>query len=300
MYAFVTGANGLLGSVVVQTLHEQGHDVVGGYHSAAPAFDCPLHQVDITDTERVVELLDEYDVDVVINCAASTDVDGCESNPEVAAAVNGTAPGDLAAVCDDREIPFVHYSTDYVFDGETDTFYEEDDETAPIQEYGRSKLAGEHAVREVNADALILRLSFVYGARGDTGDLVGFPQWVASTLAAGDTVPLFTDQTMTPSRAGNVATTTLELLDAGVSGTFHVASQSAVTPYDFGEAICDVIDGDETLIESSVMTDLDRPAARPRRSCLDVSKLERELGRSQPTLEADLAALETAFSDYSS
>ncbi|MCO8267468.1 dTDP-4-dehydrorhamnose reductase [Haloferax sp. AB510] len=300
MYAFVTGANGLLGSVVVRTLREQGHAVVGGYHSEEPAFDCPLHQVDITDTERVVALLDEYDVDLVINCAAYTDVDGCESNPEVATAVNGTAPGDLAAVCDDREIPFVHYSTDYVFDGETDSFYEEDDEPAPIQEYGRSKLAGERAVREVNTDALMLRLSFVYGARGDTGDLVGFPQWVASTLAAGDTVPLFTDQAMTPSRAGNVATTTLELLDAGVSGTFHVASQSAVTPYEFGEAICGVIDGDATLIESSVMADLDRPAARPRRSCLDVSNVEGELGRPQPTLDADLAALEAAFSDYSS
>ncbi|WP_042662306.1 dTDP-4-dehydrorhamnose reductase [Haloferax sp. ATB1] len=300
MYAFVTGANGLLGSVVVRTLREQGHAVVGGYHSEEPAFDCPLHQVDITDTERVVELLDEYDVDLVINCAAYTDVDGCESNPELATAVNGTAPGDLAAVCDDREIPFVHYSTDYVFDGETDGLYEEDAETAPIQEYGRSKLAGERAVREVTADALVLRLSFVYGARGDTGDLVGFPQWVASTLAAGDTVPLFTDQTMTPSRAGNVATTTLELLDAGVSGTYHVASQSAVTPSDFGAEICEIIGGDPSLIESSVMADLDRPAARPRRSCLDVSKVEGELGRSQPTLDADLAALEAAFSDYSS
>ncbi|ADE02982.1 dTDP-4-dehydrorhamnose reductase [Haloferax volcanii] len=300
MYAFVTGANGLLGSVVVRTLREQGHAVVGSYHSEEPTFDCPLHQVDITDTERVVELLDEYDVDLVINCAAYTDVDGCESNPEVATAVNGTAPGDLAAVCDDREIPFIHYSTDYVFDGETDGFYEEGDEPAPIQEYGRSKLTGEHAVRDVNPDALILRLSFVYGARGDTSDLVGFPQWVASTLAAGDTVPLFTDQTMTPSRAGNVATTTLELLDAGVSGTFHVASQSAVTPSDFGEKICEVIGGDATLIESSVMADLDRPAARPRRSCLDVSNVEGELGCSQPTLEDDLAALEAAFSDYSS
>ncbi|MGB9956480.1 dTDP-4-dehydrorhamnose reductase [Haloferax prahovense] len=300
MYAFVIGANGLLGSAVVQTLREQGHDVVGGYHSAAPAFDCPLHQVDITDTEWVVELLDEYGVDVVINCAAYTDVDGCESNPELANAVNAVAPSTIAGACRDREIPFVHYSTDYVFDGETDTFYEEADDASPIQEYGRSKLAGEHAVREANAEALILRLSFVYGARGDTGDLVGFPQWVASTLAAGDTVPLFTDQAMTPSRAGNVAATTLELLDAGASGIFHVASQSAVTPYEFGEAICEVIAGDETLIESSVMADLDRPAARPRRSCLDVSKLENKLGRSQPTLDADLGALEAAFSDYSS
>jgi len=300
MYALITGANGLLGSVVVQTLREQGHEVVGGYHSEEPAFDCPLHQVDITETERVVALLEEYDVDVVINCAAYTDVDGCEANPELATAVNGTAPGDLAAVCREREITFVHYSTDYVFDGETDSFYEEGDETAPIQEYGRSKLDGEHAVREVNAGALILRLSFVYGARGDTGDLVGFPQWVASTLAVGDTVPLFTDQMMTPSRAGNVATTTLELLEAGASGTYHVASRSAVTPYEFGEEICEVVGGDSALTESSVMADLDRPAARPRRSCLDVSSVEGKLGRPQPALEADLAALESAFSDYSS
>ncbi|WP_411964457.1 SDR family oxidoreductase [Haloferax sp. YSMS24] len=300
MRTLVTGANGLLGSVVVETLLGQGFDVVGGYHTDPPQFDTPLHEVDITDSERVATLIDDYEIDTVVNCAAFTDVDGCETSPELANKVNGVAPGVIAEVCAERDIDFVHYSTDYVFAGDSDERYTEDGETGPVQEYGASKLAGEDSVRDADSDALILRLSFVYGARGDTGELTGFPQWVASTLAAGDDVPLFTDQQFTPSRAGHVAETMVSLLEAGATGTFHVASRSCVTPYEFGEEICALIDGDDRLVGSSSMSDLNREAARPQNSCLDVSKVEEELGRPQPTLTDDLEELEGAFSDYMS
>ncbi|KAB1187525.1 MULTISPECIES: dTDP-4-dehydrorhamnose reductase [Haloferax] len=298
MRTLVIGANGLLGSVVVKTLKERGADVVGGYHSEPPEFEIPLHELDITDTERVAALVDEHDVDTVINCAAYTDVDGCETNPELAAQVNGVAPGEIAEVCTTRNIDFVHFSTDYVFAGDTDEHYAEDTDTDPVQEYGASKLAGEKSVRDADSESLILRLSFVYGARGDTKSITGFPQWVASTLSSGDEVPLFTDQCFTPSRAGHVAEATLDLLEANDSGTFHVASQSAVTPYEFGEQICELIGSDESLIAQSSMSDLNRDAARPQNSSLDVSKIEAELGRPQPTLRDDLEEIEGAFSDY--
>ncbi|KAB1198218.1 MULTISPECIES: NAD(P)-dependent oxidoreductase [Haloferax] len=300
MRTLVSGTNGLLGSVVVETLLGQGFDVVGGYHSEPPQFDIPLHEVDITDSERVATLVSDYEVDTVVNCAAFTDVDGCETNSELANEVNGVAPGAIAEVCAERDIDFVHYSTDYVFAGDSDERYVEDGENGPVQEYGASKLTGEESVRNADSDALILRLSFVYGARGDTGELTGFPQWVASTLAAGDEVPLFTDQQFTPSRAGHVAETTRSLLEADATGTFHVTSRSCVTPYEFGEEICNLTGGDDALIESSSMSDLNRKAARPQNSCLDVSKVEEELGRPQPTLADDLVAIEGSFSDYMS
>lgn len=300
MHALVLGANGLLGSVVVETLRQQGSAVVGAYHSSPPAFDVPLVQVNVTDIGEVAALLDDYAVDTVINCAAFTDVDGCETEPGLAADVNGAAPEQLADLCSERGLAFVHFSTDYVFDGRSDAFYAEDDLTNPVQAYGASKLAGEQSVLDATPSALVLRLSFVYGARGDTGALVGFPRWVRETLRAGEEIPLFTDQHLTPSRAGQVAETTISLVNSESEGVFHVASRSCITPYTFGAQICELIGGDETLLTPSSMTDLDRAAERPRHSCLDVSKVEQTLGRRQPTLADDLAALEEAFDDYSS
>jgi dTDP-4-dehydrorhamnose reductase len=300
METLVIGANGLIGSVVVDSLRRQRSDVVGTYHSEPPEFDVPLVQLDVADTETAAGLVDDHDVDTVINCAAFTDVDGCEGDPELAEEVNGSAPGRLAGLCADRDISFVHFSTDYVFDGRSNESYSEDAPTNPVQAYGASKLSGERAVLAADPDALVLRLSFVYGARGDTGELVGFPQWVAETLRAGEEAPLFTDQHLTPSRAGNVAETTHSLSESGSSGVFHVASRSCVTPYEFGGEICELVGGDETLLAQSSMADLDRAAERPRNSCLNVSKVEDTLGRPQPTLAEDLDALDAAFEDYSS
>lgn len=300
MVVLVTGANGLLGSVIVDSLRERGRDVVGTYHSERPKFDDPVVQLDIGDIKDVSMLLKEYSVETVINCAAFTDVDACESNAEIADEVNAVAPGRIAHLCSEREVDFVHFSTDYVFDGRSTELYTETDQPNPIQEYGASKLAGERAVQDAKSETLLLRLSFVYGARGDTNELIGFPQWVAERLHAGDEVPLFTDQFFTPSRAGQVAEMTLSLVDSGSSGLFHVASQSCVTPYDFGAQICDLLGQDDALLDSSSMDDFDRKAERPRHSCLSVSKIEDGLDHPQPTLEGDLEALTEAFTAYSS
>ncbi|ELY63465.1 dTDP-4-dehydrorhamnose reductase [Natrinema versiforme] len=295
MTVLVVGSGGLLGSALVARCLERSIDVVGTYHSTAPAFDIPLEQHDIRETDAFRTILDDHQPDTVVNCAAMTDVDGCESDREAAFAVNGTAPGEIASCCAVRDVPFVHVSTDYVFDGNASEPYDETASTDPIQVYGESKLAGEEAVQGVDGDILVARLSFVYGVRGDTNNLIGFPAWVRNTLADGDDVPLFVDQHLTPTRAGQAADTILELHEAGAEGLYHVACRSCVTPYEFGHEIARLQDADDTLIDESQQADVQRDAERPSYTCLDVTAVEEELGRRQPTLEDDLRAIEEQF-----
>lgn len=295
MRTLILGANGLLGSNVVADAVDRGWEVRGTVRSEEVTAPAPLSSLDIRDTDRAADLLDERSPDVVVNCAAMTDVDGCERAPDRARDVNGRAPGGLASACAHREIPFVHVSTDYVFDGRTRAPYAESDDPNPVQTYGDSKLAGERAVRASGAESLVVRLAFVYGTHGFTGELTGFPSWVRSRLADGEAVPLFTDQRVTPTRAGQAAAVLLDLVDRGMRGTFHAASRSCLTPFEFGRLLATRMDAPSTLLREGSMADVEREAPRPRYSCLDVSKLEAALDREQPTVEEDLAAIETAL-----
>jgi dTDP-4-dehydrorhamnose reductase len=295
MNLLVVGANGLLGSNAIAEALARGWVCIGTYRSTEPEFDTALHELDVRDSERFAAILDAHDVDAVCNCAATTDVDGCEENPEQAHAVNGRAPGELARACADRNIAFCHASTDYVFDGHMEDRYDESAETDPVQVYGESKLAGERAVEQAHDAPVLARLSFVYGTHGSTGALTGFPAWVTERLRDGETTPLFTDQHVTPSRAGRAADTLLDFLAAEATGTFHVASRSCVTPYEFGERIRKRLDAPAELLTEGLQSAADRPAPRPAHTCLDVSRVERTLDRDQPTLADDLDAIAGAL-----
>ena len=295
MRLLVVGANGLLGSNVVHAGQQRGWSVCGTYHSTRPGFDIPLTQFDLQRYGSFADVLTEHDPDVVVNCAAMTDVDGCETEPERARVLNGDAPGELAAACTANDVEFVHVSTDYVFDGTERHSYTESAETNPRQVYGESKLAGEQAVTEETTDALVARLSFVWGIHRSTGDLTGFPAWVRGRLRSGDTVPLFTDQWVTPTRAGQAAETLLDLIEQDATGLFHVACSSCVSPYEFGEVIAEYVDAGEDLLSKGSMEDVERDATRPTCSCLDVERVEATLGRSQPTIREDVEAVRDAF-----
>ena len=295
MNLLVIGANGLLGSNVVKAAQEREWTVSGTYHTNRPSFDVPLYELDITDIDDVRDVLSTVGPDWVINCAAMTDVDGCEEAPERAYDVNARAPGNLAKLCAGRSIRFLHVSTDYVFNGSERGTYKEDTPADPIQEYGASKLAGERAVTEVNSKALITRLSFVYGVHQSTGELTGFPAWVRGRLTDTEQTPLFTDQYITPTRAGQAAETFGEFIAADESGMFHVAARSCVTPHEFGAEIGRRLGVDNSLLTEGSQDDVDRAAERPLHTCLDVTRLEEVLERAQPTLEEDIDAIADAF-----
>lgn len=295
MRVLVTGSGGLLGSNVVMEAVDAGHSVVGTYHMTEPELPAPCRRLDVRDHDAFRTLVEEFEPDVVVNCAAMTNVDECESRPGRADEVNGRAPGRLAAVCNEGEIEFVHISTDYVFDGESELKYAEDAEPNPVQAYGRSKLLGERRVRKTHSSPLVVRLSFVYGVNRATGALEGFPTWVLSQLGSGEAVPLFVDQHVTPSRAGQTAETVFELIADQANGTYHVACRDCVSPYGFGETICEQVGADGSLLTSSTMDDISRAASRPAHTCFSVERVEEQLGRVQPDLAADLRAIEDAL-----
>ncbi len=291
MRVLVVGAGGLLGGNVTSVALDRNEAVVSAYHSDDPGFDCPSHQVDITSLAEVDDLVNEVDPDAIVNCAAMTDVDGCETDPEQAYAVNADGAEHVARAADRVDAALVHTSTDYVFSGESTDPYSETAEAEPKQVYGESKLAGERRVRETHSDPLVARLSFVYGRSRPDGSISGFPAWVLEKARKGDEIPLFTDQRVSPTYAKGTAETLLHLLGAHQTGTFNVASRSCVTPHEFGELIVEEAGfADATLTENS-MTDIDRDAGRPQYTCLDTTAVEGALDCPQPTLEEDLADL---------
>ena len=161
--------------------------------------------------------------------------------------------------------------------------------------YGKSKLAGEQAVTEETTDTLVGRLSFVWGIHRCSQVLTGFPAWVRNQLQSGQDVPLFTDQWVTPTRAGPAAETLLELIKQDATGLFHIACSSCVTSYEFGEVIADHVGNNEELFSEGTMDDVERDATRPTYSCLDVENVESELDCPQPTLREDVETVQDAL-----
>ena len=291
MRLLVVGANGLLGSNIASVTLDRTDHVVTTYHTSDPGFDCPSYQLDITASMDVDSVISDIQPDAVVNCAAMTDVDECEIDPDRAYAVNANGASHVAHAAEQVDADLIHTSTDYVFDGSTRTPYSEEADPNPRQEYGRSKVEGERSVREVHSDPSIIRLSFVYGRSFPDGTLSGFPAWVYDQAVDGTAIPLFTDQYVSPSYAGTTAETILDLLDSDHSGTFNVASDSCVTPFEFGKAVLREAGFDDSRVRKGSMDDVERDAERPRHTCLDVTRIEKALGRPQPTLRENVEEL---------
>jgi len=295
MTTLVIGANGLVGSNVLAQLVDEDADIVGTYHSDPPAIDSTRYQVDITVADNVRALFEDIEPSTVVNCAAMTDVDACEQIPDRANAVNKTAAATVAELSAKMGADLAHFSTDYVFSGDQTAPYTESDQPNPKQVYGKTKLSGEKAVFNRHPDPVVLRPSFVYGIHRATNELTGFPAWVRDQLQAGEDVPLFTDQHVSPTRAGQLSSVARELLETGATGLFHTTARGCLTPFEFGTNITALMGLSENRLVQSLRTDLNRDAPRPVNSCLAVDKVESVLGRRQPTVETDLESIATAF-----
>lgn len=206
------GANGMLGHALRDVFP---HAVVPGHRDA-----------DITDRHAVMELLRRYRPRTVINAAAYTDVEGCEEDHDHAFAVNGKAPGTIAAACAETGATLVHYSTDYVFDG-SGREYREDDRPNPINVYGQSKLAGEFAVQEKTDDYRIIRTSWLFGDHGKN-----FVDTVLSRSREMPVVRVVDDQRGSPTYTADLAQKTPEILSCA-PGIYHITNDGVCSWYEF-------------------------------------------------------------------
>jgi dTDP-4-dehydrorhamnose reductase len=254
--ALVTGAAGQLGTDVVDHLSAAGDEVTAVDRA----------QLDIAVGEDVDRLVAEVRPDVVINCAAFTAVDRCESEVELAHAVNEHGVRSLAQACGRVGAHLVHLSTDYVFDGRLDRPYREDDATNPQSVYGRSKLAGERAASEVLGDAAtIVRTSWVCGEHGNN-----MVKLVRRLAATGNPMSFVDDQRGCPTFTADLAPGLRSLALDRSGGIFHLTNAGPVSWFEFVREILTVSGHDPEMVTPISTSELDppRPAPRPANSVL--------------------------------
>ncbi|WP_380167480.1 dTDP-4-dehydrorhamnose reductase [Jannaschia sp. R86511] len=253
MDVLVTGAAGMLGTDLVTALLEADHEVTGLDRS----------DLDVTDAEAVATAVSGHDV--VVNCAAWTAVDDAEAHEADALAVNATAAGTLARACAAAGVRLVHLSTDYAVGGHpAGTPVPADAPLSPVGAYGRTKAAGEEAVRASGADALVLRTAWLYGAHGSC-----FPRTMARLARERDVLRVVDDQLGQPTWTVDVADLVVRLLAAGApAGTYHATSAGWTSWYELAMEVVRSVGRDPDMVEPIASEELDRPAPRPAWSVL--------------------------------
>ncbi len=266
---------------VAQELRRQNTDVV----SLSRA------QADLSDPEACAQIILQSDATAVINAAAYTAVDKAEEEEALAQVINGAAPTAMAQACAQKKIPFVHISTDYVFDGSGTAPWKVTDTTGPLGAYGRTKLSGEDGVRAAGGDHAILRTSWVFSAHGNN-----FVKTMLRLGATRDSLTVVADQIGGPTAAADIAATCLELAEklehSTAGGTYHYSGAPDVSWAEFAREIFTQADLDVTVTDIP-SSGFPTPAARPENSRMDCSNLSTDFGRDRPDWRASLAAVLT-------
>ena len=283
MNILLLGANGQVGHELRRSLAPLG-SIVATTRSGILPDGAACEVADFNDPESLRALVDRIAPDLVVNAAAYTAVDRAEDETDAAFRANAEAPGVLANACASRGIPLVHYSTDYVFDGQGTRPYSEGDATGPTGVYGASKLAGEAAIRAAGARHLIFRTAWVYGARGGN--------FLLTMLRLGkdrDELRVVADQHGTPTPAYLIADITAQVLreHPQAEGTYHLTAAGGTHWQGFAQAIIEQAHTLGVLERAPKVTPIrteDYPtrARRPAYSRLDISKLQNLLGEELP------------------
>jgi dTDP-4-dehydrorhamnose reductase len=262
MKLFIIGHDGMLGQDMVRIARGAGHEPYGA----------SFPDIDITSRESIRERVESIRPDAIINCAAFTAVDACETNEATAMAVNATGAGLVAACAESLGVPLVHISTDYVFDGKATKPYVEDDLANPASVYGRSKLKGEEMVFANCARTFVFRIAWLYGKNGNN-----FVKTIRAAAqknaAAGKPLRVVNDQFGTPTFTVDVCRQVLCILPTAHFGLYHATNEGACTWYDFAKKIV-ASANIPCAVDPCPTTEFPRPAPRPAYSVLENRNLK--------------------------
>lgn len=251
-------------------------------------------QLDLTELDAIQESLTELAPDIIVNPAAYTAVDLAEQESDLAFRINHLAVAEIAAYCARSHTPLIHFSTDYVFAGDADTAYKETDYTAPTGVYGASKLAGEHAILDSSAPALILRTAWVYSNHGKN-----FYKTMLNLAQSRDELGVVADQVGAPTYAGSIAHATKSLLQiiaqqggilAEQTGVYHFTCGGQTSWCEFAKAIFEANDLPHMQVNGIPSSAYPTPAKRPAFSVLDCSKLDEAFSIQLPDWQEALNA----------
>lgn len=253
MKALVTGANGMLGQDLCPILEDAGYEVV----------ETDIQNLDITDSKMVNKVLQEEKPDIVLHCAAYTNVDKAEEDLETARLINSIGTENLAKACKSIDATMVYISTDYVFDGKGDAPYKPTDKTAPLNNYGLTKWEGEEAVRNNLEKYYICRTSWLYGHYGKN--------FVETMIALAQTKPelkVVDDQVGCPTWTVELANAIVKILKEKPYGTYHTCGSNSTSWYGFAKEIFN-LSGLKVNLQPCTTDEFPRPAKRPSYSIMD-------------------------------
>ena len=254
MKILIAGAGGLVGQALTEHCINIGDEV----------FALTRAEFDITDAANVLAVITRVAPDYVINCAAWTDVDGCETDPARCHAANAVGPATLAAASQSVSAGFLTISTDYVFDGTKPDFYTQRDDPNPLSVYAKSKLEGERLSQLQYARTIVVRSGFIFGSGGKN-----FLSTVVDRVNRGETPKAITDAWGTPTYAGHLAVRLRELADLDLPAIFHVVNSGEGATFEtFTRQALKLAGHDSRLLETVTFDTLNRPAPRPRNSRL--------------------------------
>ncbi|WP_281808501.1 dTDP-4-dehydrorhamnose reductase [Alistipes finegoldii] len=263
MNILITGANGQLGRSLRR---------LGGVSPHNYLF-TDVAELDITDAAAVLRTVEERRIDVIVNCAAYTDVERAEEDEPTAELLNHKAAGNLAAAAKATGATLFHVSTDYVFDGTAHTPYTEDGTPSPLGAYGRTKLAGERAVMASGCRYLIFRTAWLYSEYGNN-----FLKTMLRLTSERDTLQVVFDQIGTPTYAGDLALAIFSIIEseryAGNEGVYHFTDEGVCSWYDFATEIAAAAGHDSCHIIPCHTSEFPTKAARPAYSVLDKTKIK--------------------------
>lgn len=264
MKIFVTGAKGMLGTDLVPVLEGEGHEVTA----------TDIDEVDITVSDQIREAVKSLAPDMIINCAAYTQVDKAEEEPHRAFWINEKGTENIALVCREWEIGLCYISTDYVFNGEKKGSYTPDDRTDPINAYGASKLAGERAIQKIWDRFYIIRTSWLYGKNGKN-----FVSTVLDLANDQDEIRVVDDQIGSPTWTVSLARVLSKVIETGKFGIYHVTDETdgGISWFRFAEEILR-LSGLTAKIIPKKTEEMPQAAKRPRNSVLDVTAAKSAFG----------------------
>ena len=257
----VLGANGQLGQELIHLLKSKNIEAIG----------TDRNEIDFAKPNEIAEKLVKFNPSHVVNCGAYTQVDKAEEEPELVNLINAQAVGTIAKFASERKIPFVHISTDYVFDGSSTAPYLEDEKVNPQSVYGSSKASGEKEVLENNSESYILRTAWVYGEYGNN-----FPKVIAKKLRNNELLNVVNDQIGSPTWTYDLASAIVEILEKKPEqGIYHVTNSESCTWFEFAQVIAKTLNVDDKLVKPTDSKSFVRPAVRPKYSVLSNNKWQK-------------------------
>jgi dTDP-4-dehydrorhamnose reductase len=299
MKILVTGSNGLLGQKLVELILTKEDNLIATAKSKL-AIDQPkgeFHSLDITQPEEVEKIISKTKPDVIINTAAMTQVDQCETEREKCWLNNVTAVENLVTACEKTGTRLIHVSTDFIFDG-TRGPLDELEKPNPLSFYGESKLAAEVAIQKSKIDWAILRTVLVFGITKDMSRS-NIVLWVKKSLEEGKTINVVNDQWRTPTLAEDLAQGCYLAAIKKAKGIYNISGYEMMTPYDIAIATADFFKLDNSLIKQTDSTQFKQPAARPPKTGFIIDKAKRELGYQPRSFKDGLLVLNHQLKDKS-